>query len=141
VGDENLSFEEFFGHFAAPPGAGYAGRERNPLPPDSTFYFGRGNTLYYEPDAPRRRCSGTGAGMLPGTARDRRAIRPGRRQSMSDARVALLLDERDRAGRRAYAQGAIVVTRPVGVDLHRRRVVEAPDSGSRAAPTSSRRSM
>ena len=53
VGDENLSFEEFFGHFFRA-----AGREvppvrdqEHPLLTDSTLYFGRGNTLYYEPDA------------------------------------------------------------------------------------------
>ena len=53
VGDENLSFEEFFGHFfravgrEVPP----ARDQEHPLLPDSTLYFGRGNTLYYEPDA------------------------------------------------------------------------------------------
>jgi nucleoside-diphosphate-sugar epimerase len=53
VGDENLSFQEFFGHFFRA-----AGREvppvrdlEHPMLPDSTLYFGRGNTLYYEPDA------------------------------------------------------------------------------------------
>lgn len=53
VGDENLSFREFFAPFF-----GAAGREvppvrdaEHPMLPDATLYFGRGNTLYYEPDA------------------------------------------------------------------------------------------
>ena len=52
VGDENLSFEEFFGHFfravgrEVPP----VRDQEHPLLPDSTLYFGRGRTLYYEPD-------------------------------------------------------------------------------------------
>ena len=53
VGDDNLSLEEFFGNFfravgrEVPP----ARDQEHPLLPDSTLYFGRGNTLYYEPDA------------------------------------------------------------------------------------------
>jgi len=53
VGDENLTFRDFFGTFFRA-----AGREvppvrdqEHPLLPDSTMYFGRGNTLHYEPDA------------------------------------------------------------------------------------------
>jgi dihydroflavonol-4-reductase len=52
VGDENLSFREFFGHFfravgrEVPP----VQDQEHPMLPDSTLYFGRGNTLYYEPD-------------------------------------------------------------------------------------------
>jgi dihydroflavonol-4-reductase len=52
VGDENLSFGDYFGAFfraagrAAPP---VLDRE-HPLLPDSALYFGRGNTLFYEPN-------------------------------------------------------------------------------------------
>jgi nucleoside-diphosphate-sugar epimerase len=53
VGDENVSFERFFGDFfraagrAAPP----AKDQEHPMLPDAALYFGRGNTLYYEPEA------------------------------------------------------------------------------------------
>ena len=50
VGDENLSFQDYFGAFFEA-----AGRERpevrdeeHPMLPDSAIFFGRGNTLYYE---------------------------------------------------------------------------------------------
>jgi dihydroflavonol-4-reductase len=53
VGDENLSFQDFFGAFFRA-----AGRQpppvlnqEHPMLPDAAIYFGRGNTLYYEPDA------------------------------------------------------------------------------------------
>ncbi|TDF65170.1 NAD(P)-dependent oxidoreductase [Cupriavidus sp. L7L] len=53
VGDENLTFQEYFGAFFRD-----AGRpvppvidQEHPLLPDSAICFGRGNTLYYEPDA------------------------------------------------------------------------------------------
>jgi nucleoside-diphosphate-sugar epimerase len=52
VGDENLSFGDYFGAFfraagrAAPPVLD----QEHPLLPDAALYFGRGNTLYYEPD-------------------------------------------------------------------------------------------
>ncbi|NOV26534.1 NAD(P)-dependent oxidoreductase [Cupriavidus necator] len=53
VGDENLSFQDYFGAFFR-----NAGRpvppvidQEHPLLPDSAICFGRGNTLYYEPDA------------------------------------------------------------------------------------------
>ncbi|KWR91094.1 NAD-dependent epimerase/dehydratase family protein [Cupriavidus sp. IDO] len=53
VGDENLSFQDYFGAFfrdagrQAPPVID----QEHPLLPDSAICFGRGNTLYYEPDA------------------------------------------------------------------------------------------
>lgn len=52
VGDENLSFGDYFGAFfraagrAPPPVLD----QEHPLLPDAAIYFGRGNTLYYEPD-------------------------------------------------------------------------------------------
>ncbi|WP_454737306.1 NAD-dependent epimerase/dehydratase family protein [Cupriavidus necator] len=53
VGDENLSFQDYFGAFFR-----HAGRpvppvvdQEHPLLPDAAICFGRGNTLYYEPDA------------------------------------------------------------------------------------------
>ncbi|MEI9982292.1 MAG: NAD(P)-dependent oxidoreductase [Aliidongia sp.] len=53
VGDENLSFQDYFGAFFQA-----AGRpvppvldQEHPMLPDAAIYFGRGNTLYYEPDA------------------------------------------------------------------------------------------
>ncbi|PZX27025.1 Nucleoside-diphosphate-sugar epimerase [Cupriavidus phytorum] len=53
VGDENLTFQDYFGAFFRA-----AGRpvppvidQEHPLLPDSALCFGRGNTLYYEPDA------------------------------------------------------------------------------------------
>lgn len=53
VGDQNLSFQDFFGAFfravdrPVPPVLD----QEHPMLPDSAIYFGRGNTLYYEPDA------------------------------------------------------------------------------------------
>ncbi|HET8611453.1 MAG TPA: NAD(P)-dependent oxidoreductase [Sphingomonas sp.] len=52
VGDENLSFQDYFGGFfeavgrKKPP----VRDEEHPMLPDSALFFGRGNTLYYEPD-------------------------------------------------------------------------------------------
>jgi len=52
VGDENLSFADYFGAFfraagrAAPPVLD----QEHPLLPDAAIYFGRGNSLFYEPD-------------------------------------------------------------------------------------------
>lgn len=54
VGDENLSFQDYFGEYFRA-----AGREaplelidqEHPLLPDAVLYAGRGGTLYYEPDA------------------------------------------------------------------------------------------
>lgn len=52
VGDENLSFQDFFAAFfrafnrPVPP----ARNEAHPMLPDETVYFGRGNTLHYTPD-------------------------------------------------------------------------------------------
>ncbi len=53
VGDENLSFRDFFGHFFRAAGRDVppVRDEEHPMLPDATLYFGRGNTLYYEPDA------------------------------------------------------------------------------------------
>jgi nucleoside-diphosphate-sugar epimerase len=53
VGDQNLTFSEFFAPFFAAVGreAAPVRDEAHPLLPDSTMYFGRGKTLYYEPDA------------------------------------------------------------------------------------------
>ncbi len=53
VGDENLSFQDFFSHFfrAAGRDTPPVRDEEHPMLPDATLYFGRGNTLYYEPDA------------------------------------------------------------------------------------------
>ena len=53
VGDENVSFREFFGHFFRAAGREVPAvrDEQHPLLPDATIYFGRGNTLHYEPDA------------------------------------------------------------------------------------------
>lgn len=53
VGDENLSFAEYFGEFFRA-----AGREEplevidreHPMLPDSVLYAGRGSTIYYEPN-------------------------------------------------------------------------------------------
>jgi dihydroflavonol-4-reductase len=53
VGDENLTFQEYFGAFfeavgrTAPPVID----KEHPLFPDDTLFQGRGNTLYFEPDA------------------------------------------------------------------------------------------
>lgn len=60
VGDQNLSFQDFFGAFFRA-----AGRpvppvldQEHPMLPDAAIYFGRGNTLYYEPDAAETRLLG-----------------------------------------------------------------------------------
>jgi dihydroflavonol-4-reductase len=53
VGDENLTWQDYFGAFFQevsrdkPP----IRDEEHPMLPDSAMPFGRGNTLYYEPDA------------------------------------------------------------------------------------------
>jgi nucleoside-diphosphate-sugar epimerase len=52
VGDENRSFQDYFGAFfrafgrPVPP----VRNEEHPMIPDETLYFGRGNTLYYTPN-------------------------------------------------------------------------------------------
>lgn len=53
VGDENMTFQDYFGEFFEA-----AGRDRpevrdaeHPMLPDSAIYFGRGNALYYDPPA------------------------------------------------------------------------------------------
>jgi nucleoside-diphosphate-sugar epimerase len=53
VGDENLSFEQFFAPFFRAAGRDVppVRNQEHPMLPDATLYFGRGNTLYYEPDA------------------------------------------------------------------------------------------
>jgi len=53
IGDQNLSFQEYFGAFfracdrAMPP----VQDQEHPLMPDAAIIFGRGNSLFYEPDA------------------------------------------------------------------------------------------
>ena len=53
IGDENLSFQEYFGAFfqacgrPVPP----VRDEEHPMLPDAAILFGRGNSLFYEPDA------------------------------------------------------------------------------------------
>lgn len=53
IGDQNLSFHDYFGAFfeacgrPVPP----VRDQEHPLMPDAAILFGRGNTLYYEPDA------------------------------------------------------------------------------------------
>ncbi|WP_157219639.1 NAD-dependent epimerase/dehydratase family protein [Flavisphingomonas formosensis] len=53
VGDENLSFQDYFGLFfeAAGRPKPEVKDEEMALLPDVAIFFGRGNTLYYEPDA------------------------------------------------------------------------------------------
>jgi nucleoside-diphosphate-sugar epimerase len=60
VGDENVSFERFFGDFfrAAGRAAPQVIDQEHPMLPDAAIYFGRGNTLYYEPDAAETRLLG-----------------------------------------------------------------------------------
>lgn len=53
VGDENLSYQQYFGLFfeavgrPVPPVV----NQEHPLLPDSALFIGRGNNLFYEPDA------------------------------------------------------------------------------------------
>ncbi len=54
VGDENLSFQEYFGEFFR--AAGHSGElplidREHPMLPDMVLYAGRSGTIYYEPDA------------------------------------------------------------------------------------------
>lgn len=52
VGDENLTFEQYFGAFfeaAGKPVPPVVDQE-HPMLPDSALFHGRGNTLHYEPD-------------------------------------------------------------------------------------------
>ncbi len=54
VGDENLSFQEYFSEFFR--AAGHGGElplidQEHPMLPDMVLYAGRGGTIYYEPDA------------------------------------------------------------------------------------------
>ena len=53
VGDENLSFEDYFGELfrAAGRKAPPVLDQEHPMLPDAVIYAGRGNTVYYEPDA------------------------------------------------------------------------------------------
>jgi len=53
VGDENLSFQDYFGGFFEAVGRDKppVRDEEHPMLPDSALFFGRGNMLYYEPDA------------------------------------------------------------------------------------------
>ncbi len=53
LGDENLSFQDYFGAFFAAVGRAKppVQDQEHPMLPDSAIFFGRGNTLYYEPDA------------------------------------------------------------------------------------------
>jgi nucleoside-diphosphate-sugar epimerase len=53
VGDENLSFREYFGAFFEAVGRPIpeVRNEEHPLLPDAALFFGRGNNLFYEPDA------------------------------------------------------------------------------------------
>jgi nucleoside-diphosphate-sugar epimerase len=60
VGDQNLSFQAYFGaYFEAvgrPPPP--VRDEDSPIFPDRSIYFGRGNSLFYEPDAAETRLLG-----------------------------------------------------------------------------------
>ena len=53
VGDENLSFQDYFGAFFEAVGRPKPPviDQEHPMLPDSAIFFGRGNTLYYEPAA------------------------------------------------------------------------------------------
>jgi nucleoside-diphosphate-sugar epimerase len=53
VGDENLTFQDYFGLFFEAVGRAKpeVRDEEMALLPDAAIFFGRGNTLYYEPDA------------------------------------------------------------------------------------------
>jgi dihydroflavonol-4-reductase len=54
VGDENLSFQDYFGEYfraAGREGALELVDREHPLLPDAVLYAGRGGTIYYEPDA------------------------------------------------------------------------------------------
>ena len=54
VGDENLTFQQYFGHFFRAVGNPIELQvidQEHPILPDSAIYAGRGNTVYYEPDA------------------------------------------------------------------------------------------
>jgi len=53
VGDENLSFADYFGHFFRACGHGEplpVIDQEHPMLPDAALLAGRGNTIYYEPD-------------------------------------------------------------------------------------------
>ena len=53
IGDENLSFQDYFGAFFRAAGRPVppVRDEEHPLLPDAAILFGRGNSLFYEPDA------------------------------------------------------------------------------------------
>jgi dihydroflavonol-4-reductase len=54
VGDENLTFAQYFEHFfraVGKPTKLDVLDQEHPILPDSAIYAGRGNTVYYEPDA------------------------------------------------------------------------------------------
>lgn len=53
VGDQNMSFRDYFGAFFEGVGRDKppVQDEEHPMLPDSAIFFGRGNTLYYETDA------------------------------------------------------------------------------------------
>lgn len=53
IGDENLSFQDYFGAFFRAAGRPVppVRDEEHPLLPDAAILFGRGNSLFFEPDA------------------------------------------------------------------------------------------
>jgi nucleoside-diphosphate-sugar epimerase len=73
VGDENLSFADYFGGFFRAAGRSQPleviDRE-HPMLPDAVLYAGRGNTLYYEPDAAETALLGYRRGDMQRTLRE-----------------------------------------------------------------------
>lgn len=53
VGDENLTYQDYFGHFFRAVGKPTPEiiDQEHPMLPDAALLAGRGNTIYYEPDA------------------------------------------------------------------------------------------
>ena len=52
VGDQNMTFQDYFGAFFAAVGREKppVRDEEHPMLPDSAIFFGRGNSLFYDPD-------------------------------------------------------------------------------------------
>ena len=73
VGDENLSFQEYFSEFFR--AAGHSGElplidQEHPMLPDMVLYAGRGGTIYYEPDAVETKLLGYRRGDVKRTLRE-----------------------------------------------------------------------
>jgi len=73
IGDENLSFQDYFGEYfraAGRPGQLAVLDREHPLLPDAVLYAGRGATLFYDPPAAETQLLGYRRGDVRGTLKE-----------------------------------------------------------------------